>query len=164
MRHRFAVLASAITLACGHTGPVGSVPDRVPSQPVVTLTGESTALPRLAEGRVALVSFWATWCEACTREIDSLNRLQARAAERGDAVVIGVAVGEPRVKVESFVRRRDVKYVLLVDEDFRLADALGQRKVPATLVVDRSGRVVYRGDGLDGDGLAAFRKALGDAP
>ena len=44
-----------------------------------------------------------------------------------------------------------------------LADALGQRRVPATLVVDRSGRVVYRGEALDEGSLAAFRKALGDA-
>jgi len=28
--------------------------------------------------RVALVSLWATWCEACEREMDALNRLEAK--------------------------------------------------------------------------------------
>jgi hypothetical protein len=51
-------------------------------------------------------------------------------------------------------------YLQLVDEDVLLADALGQRSVPATLVVDRSGRIVYRGDALSAEGLAAFRNAL----
>jgi peroxiredoxin len=62
--------------------------------------------------------------------------------------------------VDTFVREHGVRYAQLVDEDFRLADALGQRDVPATLVVDRQGRVVYRGDALDGNGLEAFRKTL----
>jgi hypothetical protein len=46
-----------------------------------------------------------------------------------------------------------------VDPNFALADALGERRVPATLVVDRSGHIVYRGGALDGAGLAALRRA-----
>ena len=69
-------------------------------------------------------------------------------------------MGEPRAKVAAFARERGVKYARLVDEDFRLADVLGERRVPATLVVDRSGRIVYRGGALDAAGLAAFRSVL----
>jgi peroxiredoxin len=166
MLHRLAILIAVATAACAPPNGTATprVPESLPREPVVTLAGEPTDLARVAEGRVALVSFWATWCEACTKEIDSLNRLAARATARGDALVIGIAVGEARAKVDTFVRRHGIAYPQLVDEDFRLADALGQQRVPATLVVDRSNRVVYRGEGLDGEGLAAFRKALGEAP
>jgi peroxiredoxin len=109
---------------------------------------------------VALVSFWAPWCAACDREVDALNRLFDRTASRGDALVVGVAVGESRETVDAFVRRRGLRYTQVLDQDFRLADALGQRDVPATLVVDRSGRIVYRGEALDGAGLAAFTETL----
>jgi len=112
------------------------------------------------QGRVALVSLWATWCDACVREIGALNRASAVSASRTDALVVGVAVGESVATVGSFVRDRGVRYLQVVDDDFRLADALGQRDVPATLVIDRSGRIVYRGDALDGAGLEAFRAAL----
>jgi hypothetical protein len=54
-------------------------------------------------------------------------------------------------------------YLQLVDEDFRLADALGQRRVPATIVVDRGGRIVYWGEAIDPASLAAFRGAMGPA-
>lgn len=131
---------------------------------VTTLTGERTYLGQVTAGRVSLVSFWATWCDACTKEIDALNRLATRTAERQDALVVGVAVGESPSNVGAFARRHAMRYVQLVDEDFSLADALGQRSVPATLVVDRKGLVVYRGDVLDGDGLSAFRRALDKAP
>jgi peroxiredoxin len=132
--------------------------------PVVTLAGEPTEVASVAHGRVALVSLWATWCDGCQREIDALNRLEASTESASDAVVIGVAVGERRETVADFVRRRGVRYTQLVDEEFRFADSVGERRVPATLVLDRVGRIVYRGDALDARGLAALREAVASSP
>jgi thiol-disulfide isomerase/thioredoxin len=145
------------TTAADHDGS-----GALPRATLTTLRGDPAELAQVAQGRVALVSFWATWCEACLKEMDALNRLAERTAGRSDALVVGVAVGESPANVEAFVRRRGLGYVQLVDEEFRLADALGQRRVPATLVLDRTGRVVHRGDALDSDSLEAFRKTLGD--
>jgi len=153
-------LASASALGCAPS--TRSEATTLPSEPVTTLDGGRTDLARVFQGRVALVSFWATWCEGCEKEMDTLNRLSEKAAARGDSLVVGVAVGEPKAKVDAFVRRRGLRYLQVLDEDFRLADALGERDVPATLVVDRSGRIVYRGEALDGKGLEAFRRTLGD--
>ncbi len=154
-------------LGCGAGArpPAAPIPLAILShQTVRTLEGERTDLGRVTEGRVALVSLWATWCEACVKEIDALNRLSRRTAERKDALVIGVAVGESAARVDAFVRRHGMTYVQLIDEDFALADALRQRNVPAILVIDRDGRVVYRGDALDSLGLSAFRSALERPP
>jgi peroxiredoxin len=153
-----------IALAASACAPPPAAPPAgattVPTEPVVTLAGEPTEVARVAHGRVALVSLWATWCDGCQHELEALNRLDASTAERRDAVVIGVAVGEPRAKVAAFVSSRGLRYTQLVDEDFRFADAVGERHVPATLVVDRAGRIVYRGDAFDASGLAALREAL----
>jgi peroxiredoxin len=135
---------------------------RVPAVALATLAGERTELARLAGGRVALVSLWATWCEACGKEMDALNRLAATTAAGRDAVVIGVDVGEEPGTVAEFTRRRGLRYAQLVDVDFAFADALGQRRVPTTLVVDRHGRIVFRGDALDAGSLDALRQAIAD--
>jgi peroxiredoxin len=161
MRHRLPILILfAFAASCASAPP--SRASALPAAPVVTLAGDSTDVRAALRGKVALVSLWATWCDACTNEVDALNRLSAKTSPRGDAVVLGVAVGEPRETVAAFARQRGLTYALLVDEDFRFADALGERRVPTTLVVDPTGRVVYRGDALDAEGLAAFRKALGE--
>jgi hypothetical protein len=130
---------------------------------VVTLDGRRTPIADVLQGRVALVSLWATWCDSCSREVAALNRLTALSAPRSDALVVGVAVGESRASVDTFVRERGVRYEQVLDEDFRFTDALGQRDLPTTLVVDRAGNIVYRGQALDGAGLEAFRTALGPA-
>jgi len=163
MLPRAAVLTLLVAAgAAGCAGAARPVVTTLPSEPVTTLDGVQTELGRVVQGRVALVSFWATWCTGCEKEVDALNRLSERAAARGDALVVGVVVGEPRATVDAFVRRRGVRYLQVLDENFRLADALGQRDVPATLVVDRDGRIVYRGDALDRAGLVAFQRTLGE--
>lgn len=160
-----AVLGALSMAACAGPGapPEGAAfaPTVVPSAPVLSIDGTSTDLRTALHGRVALVSLWATWCVACLDEMDALGRLQAQTQARGDAVVVGIAVGEARETVAAFVRQRRVGYALLVDESFRLADALGEPRIPTTLVIDRTGRVVYRGGALDPAGLAAFRSAIG---
>ena len=135
----------------------------LPPTPLLTLDGAATDLPTVLRGRVAVLSLWATWCDACVDEIAALQRLDAQAHSREDALVVGIAVGEPRDTVAAFARKHQLPHEQLVDERFELADALGQQRVPATLVVDHAGRIVYRGGALDPAGLAAFRNAL-EAP
>ncbi len=140
-------------------GPAG-VGARLPEVPLRTLDDQSQGLGQALGGKPALVSFWATWCESCAAEFDALNRLDARAKASG-ALVVGVAVGETRQKASELIRARRLSYLNLVDEEFKLADALGQRKIPATIVVDRKGRVVFVGGAIDEQALAAFRAVLG---
>jgi peroxiredoxin len=167
MGHRISLLIAAAlaSSACGAPEPpVTPAPAVVPDVTLETLTGEHTEVARLAGGRVAIVSMWATWCDACVREMDALNRLDAKTAAEGDAVVIGVDVGEDPGKVAEFAHRRGLRYAQLVDQDFAFADALGQRRVPATLVIDRRGRIVFRGDALDEQSLDALREAVAASP
>jgi peroxiredoxin len=150
----------------------GGLPERAPSAeaapspgaplPAVALAGldaQPVRLEAAAGGKPALVSFWATWCDACLAELDALNRLDDR-ARAGGGVVIGVAVGETRAAAAAFARQHGLRYLQLVDEKLSLADALGQRRLPATLVLDRQGRVIFTGAGLDERALAAFRAAM----
>jgi thiol-disulfide isomerase/thioredoxin len=164
MRHGLPLLialAATPGQGCGSPArPAVQAATSLPITPLVTLDGTATDLRTVLRGRVAVVSFWATWCDACVSEIDALKRLEAQAGGRIDAVVVSVAVGERRETVAAFARRVGLPYAQLVDESFGLADALGQERVPATLVINRSGRIVFRGGALDRAGLAAFRSAL----
>jgi peroxiredoxin len=131
----------------------------LPAVQVHDLGGRAVRLEEAAAGKPALVSFWASWCESCLSEMEALNRLDDR-ARAGGGVVIGVAVGEAREKAADFARLHGLRYLQLADEQMALADALGQKRLPATIVLDRRGRVVFTGAALDERALAAFRGAL----
>ena len=141
-----------------HSTPVGAP---MPHVALSTMDGQVADLDSVRAGKPALVSFWATWCEACRKEFDSLNRLDER-VKAGHAIVIGVNVGETSTVAAAFAKNHGLRYTQLVDEGFKLADALGQRQVPATVVIDREGRIVYSGGTLDERALVAFREAMGE--
>ena len=141
------------------TAQPARVNEPLPPLELRTLEGLPARLTDVAAGRPALVTLWATWCDACAREFEALARLD-EAARGAGATVIAVAVGEPRARVADFVRQRALPWAQLVDEHFQLADALGQSRVPATLVIDRDGRIVFRGGAFDAAALAALRRTL----
>jgi thiol-disulfide isomerase/thioredoxin len=162
MGFRFSLLiAGLLALSCAPAVARGpAVGARLPEVPALGLDRRPASLTGLTRGRVALVALWATWCTSCERELDELNRLQAEVGE--GALVVGVAVGEPYDKVAAYLRPRGLSYAQLVDEDFKLADALGTKRVPTILVVGRSGELRYAGGALDRAALSALRQALAE--
>jgi thiol-disulfide isomerase/thioredoxin len=161
MRHRLSLLIALATSvgACAAPEPRAAASAALPAVPLRTLDGAAADLPGFLHGRAALVSLWATWCDTCIEEAPALNRLAHELERSDDALVVGVAVGEDEKAVRAFERTRRLEYAQFLDPDFRLADTLGERQVPATLVVDHSGRIVFRGKRFDADSLSAFRRA-----
>jgi thiol-disulfide isomerase/thioredoxin len=166
MRFRFSLLIAVVPalLACASQRPSvasaagATTPDAVP---VLDAAGRGATLSSVLGGRPGLVNLWAPWCEPCVRELPALERLSRAVAPCGGAVV-GVAVGEKPESIAAFARTRALTYPQLTDEPFTLADALGQRRIPATLVFDRAGHVVYAGDALDARATQALSRTLAE--
>jgi len=155
------LVAGFLSFGCASPPPQGpTVGAPLPEVPAIGLDRQPASLSGVTRGRVALVALWATWCTSCARELDELNRLQAEVGTT--ALVVGVAVGEPYEKVAEYLRPRRLGYAQLVDEDFKLADALGTKRVPTTLVVNRAGQLRYAGGALDREALSALRQALAE--
>ncbi len=162
MRPRLPLLVGLAFSGCFSPPPSAPVQEvTLPPIALQALDGKPTQLAAALDGHPGLISLWATWCEACGEEFPALARLDERARAHG-ARVIAVAVGEPRATVADFVSRHHLPYAQLVDEEFHFSDALGQKRVPATLVIDSRGKVVFVGGALDSAALAALRSALGE--
>lgn len=135
----------------------------VPDTRIHTMDRAETGLADAIAGKPALVSLWATWCEPCRDEVPALKQLDVWTKEHG-GLVVAVAVGEPIEQVTRFANEKRLPYLLLVDEEFRLADALGQKRVPTTLLVDASGRIVRVSGALDDRATAAFKQLVEGPP
>ena len=111
-------------------------------------------------GRPTLVHFFATWCEACREELDTLARLLAR----GDAPqfsVMAISVAEPPVRVRRYFEGRGVNFPVLLDPDRGVARRWGVDVLPTTFVLDldrvpRLGTAAGRSEPAIGPGV--FRK------
>jgi thiol-disulfide isomerase/thioredoxin len=129
---------------------------------VVTSTnGQSVALSALLGRRPALLSFWAPWCEPCVRELPDLERLSRAVAPCG-ASVVGVAVGETPASVAAVAQIRQLTYPQFADQGYLLADALGQTRIPTTVVFDKFQRMIFVGEGLDSRAVSALAATMTD--
>jgi len=97
-------------------------------------------------GKVAVLSFGATWCASCVSELRSLANLQAYFVK--DIVVYFVALdGRGEKDVKPFVEKNGFRLVTLLDPGMAVAREHGIRSIPETVIVDRQGVLVGRAVG-----------------
>lgn len=116
-----------------------------PSFTLPDLSGQMFDSKRLA-GKVAVLSFGATWCSSCTSELKSLENLQARFPK--DLAVYFVAMdGRGEKDVKPYLEKHGYKIRTLLDPQMAVAREHGIRWLPVTLVLNRNGMIVGRAIG-----------------
>lgn len=154
-----------LSLALGMAGAVQAAPgagDMAPPDFGVTLGGDAITLDKYP-GKVVVVSFWATWCAYCMKELPALEALQQVASVHGLEVV---AVNtESRLEFRKIERQlRSLTFKMTYDPDKKAAKAYGVSGIPHLVIIGRDGRIVqvYRGYGEESLDhiVAAINKAL----
>jgi peroxiredoxin len=107
-------------------------------------------------GKVAVLSFGATWCSSCTSELRSLENLQAKFPD--DLAVYFVAMdGKGEADVKPYLEKHGHKIRTLLDPKMAVAREYGVRWLPVTVVRDRKGMIVGRAIGArEWDGKEAL--------
>lgn len=112
-----------------------------------TLGGEKFDVKQYA-GKVVLVEFWATWCGPCVAELPNLLEIYSKYHDRGFEVV-GISLDSERERLESFVKREEVPWTVLFDDDAEakgwqtaLAREYGVMSIPRAVLIGRDGKVV----------------------
>ncbi|MCC6425972.1 MAG: redoxin domain-containing protein [Phycisphaerales bacterium] len=95
-------------------------------------------------GKVIVLEFWATWCAPCQASLPTIQRLHDRFKDHG-AVVVGIATWE-KGDPAKYMSERNYTYQLLLGGD-EVAKQYGVKGIPARVVLDRNGRVIYTGNG-----------------
>ena len=112
--------------------------------PDFTLRGADGRNLRLAEqrGQVVLVNFWASWCGPCKQEMPQLNRLYDKYRGAG-FVMLGVNIDDDARVGAATAARWGVKFPVLLDADKTVSRLYDMGSMPATVLIDRDGRVRY---------------------
>ena len=109
-----------------------------------TLDGKRVSLADF-RGKVVVVNVWGSWCGPCRAEAPMLARA-ARELAKKDVVFLGIDSRDPsKDAAKAFVRRFDVPYPSLYDQQgttlLAFRGTLTPNSVPSTVVVDPQGRV-----------------------
>lgn len=117
-------------------------PRVVPFGPFRDAAGKPVTLERF-KGKVLLVNFWATWCGPCIHEMPTLDRLQGALGGKKFAVLTVSLDRKGLEKVAPFWKEQKVKHLpILMDRRWKTARKLGVTSLPATFLLDHTGRIV----------------------
>jgi len=128
---------------------------RLPDVKVQELSGKKINIQEYADnGKITVLSFWATWCVPCKKELDNIAEYYADWQEDYNMELVAVSVDNARsaTKIKSVVDSKGWEYDILSDKNEDLKRALNFQAVPHTIVLDQDGNIVYRHDGyVEGD-------------
>lgn len=120
---------------------------KLPAIRVETAEGQSLPLTELTskEG-FTIISFWATWCKPCMKELDALKANLADWQAIAPIKLLAVSVDDTRSKarVPLLVKSKNWPATLLYDANGDAQRALQVLAVPHTFILNAQNEIIYQ--------------------
>jgi cytochrome c biogenesis protein CcmG/thiol:disulfide interchange protein DsbE len=126
--------------------------------PAITLADVNGKQVNVADlgksGKITVLSFWATWCVPCKKELTNIADLYEEWQKKYNLQIVAVSIDDSRssTKVKPTVEGQRWNYQVLLDVNQDLKRQMNIQSVPFTVVVDADGKIAYTHSGyVDGD-------------
>lgn len=112
-------------------------------------------------GKIVLLTFWATWCEPCKKEMPEIQAAYEQYKDRGFAV-LAVNFGEKPQKVLPVVKNIGLAFPVLIDHKIKVASQYGVVSLPISFFIDPNGMIKEQvfGGTLTAEGIGKILQRL----
>ena len=141
VRSKRVLLSAVLAAFAGAAVPAIAPATMAPDFTLKSVDGPNIRLQE-QRGRVVLVNFWATWCGPCRQEMPHLNRLYEKYRASG-FVLLGVNIDEDQRNAIGLATKLGLKFPVLLDTDRKVSKLYDMSAMPATVLIDKDGRVKY---------------------
>lgn len=120
-------------------------------------SGKKIAFNETVEkGKVTLISFWATWCVPCKKEIKNISLKLADWKKEADFNYMAISIDEARAEglVRTYAISQGWSFPFYIDANSDLKRSLSFQNVPYTMIIDKNGKVAFTHTGYEEGGEA----------
>lgn len=132
--------------------------EKAPEFTLKSVSGKSSSLTQLRNGKPAIIFFWATWCPHCREQLNHLKSVAGELQQKGYQLVL-VDLQEEAGAVKSFLEHQQLPFDVLLDADAGVAEQYGVIGIPAYFFVDAQGRILDTQHALPDDFETYFTRA-----
>ncbi len=124
--------------------------EQLPSVNIQTLEGKQINTADLNnDGKPFIISFFATWCKPCLRELKAINEVYADWQDETGVKLIAISIdeGQNAQKVKPLVDGLGFEYEVLLDSNSDFKRAMKVNLIPAVFILDGNGKIIYTHSG-----------------
>jgi len=123
------------------------VGSKIPSVDIKTLESQTINTNTFEnDGKPIVISFWATWCKPCVRELSVIAEEYDDWVDETGVKLIAVSIDNSRStsRVAPFVNGKAWDYEVYLDPNEDFKKAMNVVNIPHTFLIDGEGQVVWQ--------------------
>ena len=141
----------------------------LPSVQLKDMNGNAINTAELSnDGKPFVISFWATWCKPCQRELKAIHEVYADWQDETGMKLIVVSIDEAQnaERVKTTIDGRGWEYEVILDPNGEFKRQMGVQNPPHTFFVDANGNIVWNHqgytDGCEEEIIEKIRELIGE--
>lgn len=143
------ILSLVLLLSCT------SLYAQLPSVKLKTLDGKTIDTSTLNnDGKPFVISFFATWCKPCNRELKAIHEQYEEWQEETGMKVVAISIDQAQNinKVKPLVDAEEWEYEVLLDPNSEFRRAMGVQMIPHVFIIDGNGKIAESRSGYTDGG------------
>jgi thiol-disulfide isomerase/thioredoxin len=113
-----------------------------------TIHGETISMQSL-KGKVVLVSFWATSCTSCIKEMPDLIKTYHQYKNKGLEIIAVAMPYDPPLQVVNFAKQKEIPFPVMHDSYAEITQKFGGVSVtPTAYLYNKEGNRIQRAVGI----------------
>lgn len=126
-------------------GYIATASAQLPAVSLKTIDGKTINTAELSnDGKPFIISFFATWCKPCNRELKAIQEVYADWQDETGVKVISISIDQAQniQKVKPLVDGNGWEFDILLDPNSDFKRAMGVNMIPHVFIVDGKGNIV----------------------
>ncbi|MBC8147830.1 MAG: TlpA family protein disulfide reductase [Bacteroidetes bacterium] len=119
----------------------------IPSANVKTISGETVNSETFNnDGKPYIISFWATYCKPCIKELNAIADVYAEWQEEHGVKIIAISIDDSRTSrsVPVLINGKAWEYEFYLDENSDFKRAMNVNNVPHTFIINGNNEIVWQ--------------------
>lgn len=125
-------------------GYIATASAQLPAVSLKTIDGKTINTAELSnDGKPFIISFFATWCKPCNRELKAIQEVYADWQDETGVKIIAISIDQAQniQKVKPLVDGNGWEFDILLDPNSDFKRAMGVNMIPHVFIIDGKGNI-----------------------